>query len=204
MTESVKPHSTHKNALHALEIRDMTIADLAAVYAMGEDLFTAERWQSLYRTWDQYALATHFAADSETCLVAELDDRVVGFAVGTLLEKPGTAWTYGYLVWLGVQPGHARLGVGAKLVAELQDRFIELGARMILVDTDTDNRPAIAFFGTQGYQPDTQHVYLSKDLTYDPDYIDFHRQGRIADRPGGLDGARKRAARLKKRAHRHG
>ena len=176
-----------------VEIREMEIADLGGVFALGEHLFTAERWPSLYRTWDQYALATHFASDSETCLVAEIDDKVVGFAVGSILEKPGSAWTYGYLIWLGVDPNGGRRGIGAKLVSHLQDVFIELGARMIMADTDAENTAAISFFESQGFEEDSEHVYLSKNLTYDPDYIAHHRKGRVADRPGGVRGAYRRA-----------
>lgn len=176
----------------------MDIGDLAGVFALGESLFTAERWPSLYRTWDQYALATHFASDTETCLVAEIDDKLVGFAIGTMLEKPGSAWTYGYLVWLGVDGNAGRKGIGGKLVAELQDVFIEQGARMIMVDTDSDNAPAISFFESQGFEEDSEHVYLSKNLTYDPDYIAHHRKGRVADRPGGVRAAYRRAAAKKR------
>jgi ribosomal protein S18 acetylase RimI-like enzyme len=172
----------------------MDIGDLGGVFALGESLFTAERWPSLYRTWDQYALATHFASDSETCLVAVVDEQLAGFAVGSLLEKPGSAWTYGYIVWLGVAPGDGRRGVGAKLVKELQEIFIELGARMIMADTDAENTAAISFFEKQGFAEDNAHVYLSKNLTYDPAYIAHHRNGRVADRAGGVRGAYRRAA----------
>lgn len=198
------PHTKPKRptAPH-VDVREMEIGDLAAVYALGEDLFTAERWRSLYRTWDQYALAAHFASDTETCLVAEVDGAVVGFAVGTVLEKPGSAWTYGYVVWLGVQAGTGRRGVGAKMVRRLQEIFIELGARMILADTDADNAPAIAFFGTLGFEEDSAHVYLSKNLTYDPAYIEHHRSGRVAERRDGVTGAYRRAALLKARVGRN-
>lgn len=176
----------------------MEIGDLGHVYALGESLFTAERWPSLYRTWDQYALATHFASDTETCLVAEIGDQLVGFAVGTMLEKPGSAWTYGYLIWLGVDPAGGRRGIGGKLVSHLQEVFIELGARMIMADTDAENTAAISFFEAQGFEEDSEHVYLSKNLTYDPKYIAHHRKGRVADRPGGVRAAYRRAAAKKK------
>jgi ribosomal protein S18 acetylase RimI-like enzyme len=106
-----------------------------------------------------------------------------------VLEKPGSAWTYGYIIWLGVAPNTGRKGIGAKLVKHLQELFIEQGARMVLADTDADNAPAIGFFKNMGFGLDSEHVYLSKNLTYDPDYIEFHRTGRVAER-------RRRAAQL--------
>ncbi|MBI5610212.1 MAG: GNAT family N-acetyltransferase [Deltaproteobacteria bacterium] len=197
MTDGNPQHKQRRTSSGGLEIREMEIGDLAAVYELGEELFTAERWPTLYRTWDAYELAVHFASDSEMCLVAEYQERVVGFAVGTMLEKRGSAWTYGHLLWLGVDPNAGRKGIGGRLTAHLQEVFIELGARMILVDTDADNTAAISFFKRAGFDDDSAHVYLSKNLTYDPQYIEFHKKGRVADRPGGVRRAIRRAAELR-------
>jgi ribosomal protein S18 acetylase RimI-like enzyme len=171
----------------------MQIGDLAAVFALGEELFTADRWPTLYRTWDEYELAVHFASDSEMCWVAEVDGKLAGFAVGTLLEKRGSAWTYGHLLWLGVNPAAGRKGIGGLLTTKMQQVFIGLGARMILVDTDADNKPAIAFFQRAGFEHDSAHVYLSKNLTYDPGYLAHHRKGRVAGRSASAQRTRRRS-----------
>jgi ribosomal protein S18 acetylase RimI-like enzyme len=160
----------------SVTIRELSLSDLPAVYALGETVFPADKWPALYRTWDEYELAVHFASDSETCLVAELDGRVVGFALGTLLEKRGSAWTYGYLLWLGVDETVVRQGIAARLFERMTELFIKLGARMILVDTDADNEAALAFFRSQGFGQETQHLYLSRNLSNDPDYLRHHRR----------------------------
>ena len=157
-------------------IREMELEDLAAVYELGERLFTADKWPTLYRTWDQYELVEMFASDGETCLVAEDDDKVIGFALGTLIEKRRSAWTYGYLLWIGVDAGAGRKGVGARLVRRMTDIFIEMGARMMLVDTDADNTAALAFFRDIGFGNDSQHVYLQRNLSTDPGYIRKRRR----------------------------
>jgi len=161
-----------------VDIREMALADLPAIYALGERLFPADKWPALYRTWDEYELAVHFASDSETCLVAVLDDAVVGFALGTLLEKRGSAWTYGYLLWLGVDETVARKGIAARLFERMTDLFIKLGARMIMVDTDAENEPALAFFRSQGFGQETPHLFLSRNLSHDPDYLEHRRRPR--------------------------
>ena len=171
-----KPHSSPKD----VNIREMTLQDLPGIFALGERLFPADKWPALYRTWDEYELAVHFASDSETCLVAELDGAVVGFALGTLLEKRMSSWTYGYLLWLGVDPDLARNGVAARLFGAMTDLFIKLGARMIMVDTDAENEPALAFFRNQGFGQETPHVFLSRNLTHDPDYLRHRRPSRPA------------------------
>lgn len=165
---------------HPVTLRELSLSDLPAVYALGETLFPADKWPALYRTWDEYELAVHFASDGETCLVAEMDGAVVGFALGTLLEKRGSAWTYGYLLWLGVDEKVARRGVAARLFERITELFIQAGARMIMVDTDAENAPALAFFRSQGFGQETPHLFLSRNLSHDPDYL-AHRD---RDRPG--------------------
>ncbi len=152
-------------------VREMELEDLAKVYQLGERLFTAERWPNLYRTWDEYEVIELFATDGETCLVAELDGKVVGFALGTLIEKRRSAWTYGYLLWLGVDPDVGHRGVAGRLVDRLRELFIEQGARMILVDTAAENHDAISFFQGQGFGNETAHVYLEQNLTSHPAYV---------------------------------
>lgn len=156
--------------LDRLEIREVELEDLPAIFALGERLFTADRHSTLYRTWDEYELVDTFSSDGETCLVATLDDRVVGFALGTLIEKRRSAWTYGYLVWLGVDPTAGRRGIGRRIVERLKAIFIEAGARMMLVDTAAGNVEALHFFRSAGFGQEQKHVYLSKNLTTDPEY----------------------------------
>jgi ribosomal protein S18 acetylase RimI-like enzyme len=167
----------------AVNIREMSLQDLPGIFQLGERLFPADKWPALYRTWDEYELAVHFASDSESCLVAELDDKVVGFALGTLLEKRGSAWTYGYLLWLGVDPDVSRKGVAASLFERMTDLFIKMGARMIMVDTDAENEAALAFFRSQGFGQETPHVFLSRNLTHDPDYLRHRRSSRRKPAP---------------------
>jgi ribosomal protein S18 acetylase RimI-like enzyme len=148
-----------------IDIREMELGDLPAVYALGERVFTPDASPSLYRTWDQYELVVSFASDGETCLVAELDDQIVGFATGTMIHKARSAWTYGYLLWLAVEPALARQGIARRLLKRMTDLFVDAGARMLLVDTDAENESALAFFRREGFGNDQAHVYLSKNLS---------------------------------------
>ena len=153
-----------------LDICEITIDDIAPIYHLGERVFTAERWPTLYRTWDEYEVVQAYLTDADTSLVAFYDDELVGFALGTMIEKPRNPWIYGYLKWLAVSPDHGQLGIGAALVKELRATFIENGARMLLVDTDADNELALRFFRRIGFGQETQHVYLSLNLTHERDY----------------------------------
>lgn len=151
-------------------IRDIELEDIAPIYAMGERLFSAEKSSNLFRTWDEYEVLNHYMGDQESCLVAELDGKVVGFALGALIEKRRNPWVYGYLIWLGVAPEASSRGIGAKLVNRLKERFIELGARIMLVDTAADNEGAVRFFKRIGFAREEKHVYMSMNMTRDPEF----------------------------------
>lgn len=147
-------------------IRELELEDLPAVYALGERLFTAERWPSLYRTWDEYELAEFFASEADNCFVAEDDDgRLIGFILGTIIEKRRSAWTYGWVLWLGVDPDIGRGGIASRLLERITERFEEEGVRILIADTDPQNEPAVRFFEKNGFGHPRSHVYLSKNLS---------------------------------------
>ncbi len=159
-----------------LQIREMELEDLSAVYAMGEAVFTADKWPSLYRTWDEYEPVSLFTTDGEYCFVAEYEEKLAGFTLGSLIDKRNSAWSYGYLTWLAVDPTLERMGVASRLMEAVTDAFIRAGARMMIVDTDAENTPAISFFRRHGFLNEDQHVYLSKNLTSHPGYRRFRRR----------------------------
>jgi len=161
----------------SLEIREMELEDLHRVYALGERLYTAEDWPNLYRTWDETDIINMFNTDGEFCWVAEASEKeIVGFALGSLMEKRRSAWVYGWLDWLGVHPNWQSKGVGRKLLDKITERFIDEGARMILIDTEADNEKALRFFKQEGFGSPNEHVYLSRNLTRDPEYLKRKRR----------------------------
>ena len=103
--------------------------------------------------------------------IAEADGQVVGFALGRVMEKPRSAWRYGWLLWLGVDRRFKRSGVATRLMSHLKGLFIERDARIMLVDTAAKNHSALAFFRRNGFGQEIRHVYLSQNLENDPRYI---------------------------------
>ncbi len=148
-----------------LRIREMTIDDFPVVFHIGEEVFTAESFQSLYRTWDEYEITTLFNSDNELCLVAEAGGKILGFALGTTVTKHNSPWKYGYLVWVGVRRNIQQVGVGSRLFKEIKHRMKEQGVRMMIIDTSADNQPAIHFFQKQGFGDIQEHVYMSLNLS---------------------------------------
>lgn len=145
-------------------IREMEIDDVATVFHLGEELFTSEEVPNLYRTWDEFEVTSLFQDEPEFCLVAELDDKIIGFALGTTITKTRSAWKYGYLIWLGVAPDHHGLGVAEKLFTNFRDLMLESGVRILMTDTEADNERALEFFHKMGFGNAEEHIYLALNL----------------------------------------
>ncbi|MGA1839804.1 MAG: N-acetyltransferase family protein [bacterium] len=147
-----------------VEIRQMEIDDIPEVFHLGEELFTSEDAPTLYRTWDEYEVTGLFHSETELCLVAEANEEIIGFAMGTTITKPRSAWKYGHLVWLGVADDYQRFGVAEKLFNNFLELMLEEGVRILMADTEADNKPALKFFRKMGFDKSEEHVYLSLNL----------------------------------------
>jgi len=170
-------------------IRQMTIHDLAEVYELGLSQFKADSWPMLYRSWDEYEVTTRFHVDGEYCLVAENNDeestrRIVGFVLGSVVSKPASAWNYGYIVWMCVHPRWRRRNVAARLVDRLVETMVELdGIRILMTDTDPENKRAMSFFAARGFTEHHPHVYLCSNLDANPHYAHLRREAQREQRP---------------------
>ena len=162
-----------------LEIREMEIDDLPAVFHLGEQIFTSETVPTLYRTWDEFEVTSLFNADPEFCLVAEVDDATVGFILGTTVTKTKSAWKYGYVVWLAVVPELQREGLGSRLFDKLAEKMIEDGVRIFMVDTEASNGPALRFFKKKGFGNPEEQIYLTLNVK---SYQESQRKGRASRR----------------------
>ena len=154
-----------KKKKSSVVIRQMEIDDLAEVFHLGEKIFTAREVPNLYRTWDEYEVVNLFQSDPEFCLVAESDDQLVGFILGSTIEKTHSAWKYGHLIWLGTEPDFQRQGVAVKLFGYFQNLMLESGVRMLLTDTEADNLAALHFFRKMGFGQPQQHIYLTLNIS---------------------------------------
>ncbi len=147
-----------------VEVCEMKIDDLAAVYHLGERIFTSQDHSNLYRTWNEYEVTSFFQSDPELCFVAKIDEKVAGFAMGTIIQKRRKAWNYGHLVWIGVDTSYHKMGIGDKLFDAFLDQLIEENVRILLVDTQADNEAAIRFFKKRGFANAIDHVYMSMNI----------------------------------------
>ena len=163
----VKKHKKRiKRIKSRIEIRQMTLEDLSEVWHLGEKIFTPSSLQFTYRTWNVDELMSFFSNEPELCLVAEdvKSKRIVGFALGTILKRPYSPWTYGYFVWAGTQKMKQRRGVGRRLYKELEKRFKDKGVRIVIVDVESNNPAGMQFIKRLGFKEVQTYIWYSKNL----------------------------------------
>ena len=119
-----------------------------------------------YRTWNVEELLSIFNDDPELCLVAEDSEtgKIVGFALGVILKRPGSSWKYGYFNWVGVQKMRQEGGIGKKLYRELEKRFKRKGARIAIVDVENNNPAGVRFITGLGFKESEGYVWFSKNI----------------------------------------
>lgn len=147
-----------------IKIREMCIDDLPEVFHIGESLFSSESFPIMYRTWDEYTVTSLFNNNKDLCLVAECNGKVIGFIMGTFIEKPQSPWKYGYVVWLGVRKRYQKSGVASRLYDSLEEKFKEIGARIVLADIEATNEKALKFFEKKKFERVSIYIWVKKSL----------------------------------------
>jgi len=114
---------------------------------------------NLYTMWDEYEIMDLYQADTDFCIAAvDATQKLVGFALGTTIEKHSKS-TYGYLRWLAVSHEYQRFGVGRHLYECFEELVVAAGAKVVIIDTQADNTPAIKFFKRMGFGNAEDHLY---------------------------------------------
>ena len=91
-------------------------------------------------------------------LVAEVEGRLVGSIIGTF-----DGWR-GNIYRLAVHPDHRRQGVARALVAEVEKRLAQQGAKRITALVEKDHPWAMTFWEAVGYRVDERIVRCVRNL----------------------------------------
>ena len=102
------------------------------------------------RAWDETAMAQFLAAPGVLCLIGSVIDT--GDAPAGLLIARRAA-DEAELLTLGVTPAGRRAGLGRALLTRAVDDLRSSGARLLFLEVDEDNAPALALYGSLGAQP---------------------------------------------------
>lgn len=91
-------------------------------------------------------------------LVAEVGGQVIGSIIGTF-----DGWR-GNIYRLAVHPDHRRRGVARALLAEIEKRLVQQGAKRITALVEKDHSWAMTFWEAVGYRVDDRIVRRVRTL----------------------------------------
>jgi ribosomal protein S18 acetylase RimI-like enzyme len=94
-------------------------------------------------------------------LLAEADGQLIGSIIGTF-----DGWR-GNIYRLAVHPDHRRRGIARALVAEVERRLCQVGAKRFTALVEKDHLGAVGFWEAAGYEPDRRIARYVRSLQMD-------------------------------------
>lgn len=137
-------------------IRTLEDADLGGIIALDEKIsgtYRPDVWETRF--------TYYMRRDPEACLVAERDDRIVGFMLGDVragefgLEEP-TGW----VEVLGVDPEERGRNIGRQLADHILEHFRAAGAHSVRTLVDQEMTGIEQFFTALGFAPAPVRTYV--------------------------------------------
>jgi len=113
--------------------------------------------------YSRITLHYFLSLSSANCVVALDGKKIIGFILSE--ENP----PLGHTVTLDIAADHRRHGIGSALLAENEKTMALHGVRHVLIETATDNQPAVAFWQRHGYRIEAilKRYYLGRIDAYE-------------------------------------
>jgi ribosomal-protein-alanine N-acetyltransferase len=141
----------------ALTLRSYEPHDFAALHRLDQACFPPGI------SYSKMTLRYFLMLSSADCVVALEENQIAGFILSE--ENPPLA----HIVTLDVAEKHWRHGVGTALLEKLESNLAARGVRSILLETATENEPAVAFWQRHGYRIEAtlKRYYLGRLDAYE-------------------------------------
>jgi ribosomal protein S18 acetylase RimI-like enzyme len=93
----------------------------------------------------------HARQEDGACFVAEMNGRVVGFMIGTILTAGFGMAKSAWIATLGVSPDHMGQGIGASMAEEIFAYYRSHGIENVYTAVRWDSTDMLSFFKTLGF-----------------------------------------------------
>jgi len=126
-----------------ITIQHASLKDLETLYEIEKECFDHE-------AFSREQIAYFLKAPNAVSLVAQVNGETAGFVIGmteTLKDSK-----VGHIYTVDVAPRYRRIGVGLKLLEEIEKRFIERGVEECFLEVRFDNLAARRLYEKQGYK----------------------------------------------------
>ena len=132
-------------------LRETDIASIITIDERTSGKAKPEYWRSKLTQYLQESQAHPGTEGAVLARVAEREGEVVGFMIAEIRR-----WDFGqpYCGWitaLGTDPGHQRLGIGRRLLAELLDYYRHRGLQDVRTIVEWADGDLLKFFHSMGF-----------------------------------------------------
>jgi ribosomal protein S18 acetylase RimI-like enzyme len=124
-----------------MPLRDARPADFDAMWRIDQECFPRGI------AYSRSELRAFLARTAIEAIVVEREGRVVAFVLGWRRSR-----AEGHVITLDVTAAARRLGLGRRLMVELERRFRAAGVRRVRLETAATNTIAIGFYERLGYR----------------------------------------------------
>lgn len=101
--------------------------------------------------------------NTHSCLVAQIDSRVVGYMISTVLYAGFGLKKSAWIMSIGVDPQYMGQGIGLKLANEICDIYKKRGVEYLYSSVLWDSIDVLSFFKKLGFER-SQFINLRKKL----------------------------------------
>lgn len=140
-TPSVSPSPTSDEKPQTARLRRIESADFEKLYALDQLCFEPAI------AYSRQELRRFLSLPTAQGVVAEQEGALAGFSIGYVAPGPRA-----HVVTLDIHPRRRRHGLGRALLKELLRRLGQAGAREAVLEVDTKNAGAIAFYERFGFR----------------------------------------------------
>lgn len=114
-----------------------------------ESLCKIEKECFSHEAFSREQIAYFLEASNAVSLVAKVDGEIVGFIMGLIEDWGGSR--IGHIYTVDVTPNYRRMGIGLRLLEEIERIFLEKGADTCFLEVRTNNIAARRLYQKQGY-----------------------------------------------------
>lgn len=144
-----------EDSLTGLSIRPLTTGDLEAIVEIDRKVLGKTRrdyWKKIELPDPRYALS---------CLVAEIDGKVIGFIVGEVSGwEFGIPNTIGWITTIGVDPSYQHRGVARRLSEEFIKNLKAIGVTIVYTLVNWNDWDVLKFFHAMGFKRGGEMINL--------------------------------------------
>ncbi len=126
----------------SITVQHASLKDLETICEIEKECFTHE-------AFSKEQIAHFLKATNAVSLMAQVDGETAGFITG-LIEKHGKT-RIGHIYTIDVASKYRRIGVGLKLLEEMEKDFIKKGAEVCFLEVRFNNLAARKLYLKHGY-----------------------------------------------------